>query len=233
MRKLIPPALIAAAIIAYFASGFDSVVSFEGLRTHRAELAAFTAGHPLGAAGAFTAAYVAAVALSLPAAAVFTLAAGLIFGVAEGTLIVVPASTLGATLLFLAARSAFAPMLERRLARAPRLAGVVVELRAHAASYLLFLRLVPVVPFWLVNLAAALADVRPRVFIATTFIGVIPASLVLTGVGAGLDAAFAAGAAPDLGVLLRGDVLTPLLGLAALSLLPMAARRLGRARRAA
>jgi uncharacterized membrane protein YdjX (TVP38/TMEM64 family) len=92
-------------------------------------------------------------------------------------------------------------------------------------SYLLALRLVPLFPFWVVNLAAAVANIRLAIFMPATFLGIAPASFVLSSIGAGVGAILADGKTPDLSVLFAPHVLLPLLGLAALSLLPVLLRR--------
>ncbi|MBS0550391.1 MAG: VTT domain-containing protein, partial [Proteobacteria bacterium] len=97
--------------------------------------------------------------------------------------------------------------------------------RRHSFSYLLFLRLVPLFPFWLVNIVAALLGMRFDAFVLATVIGIVPAAIVFASVGAGFGGLFDSGQAPDLSVLLQPRLLLPLLGLALLSLLPILVRR--------
>jgi len=156
------------------------------------------------------------VTFSLPGGAVMTLAGGLLFGAFIGAFLAVLGATIGAAVLFLLARSAFAPFV------AGRAEGLLGPLRAGLARdgffYLLSLRLVPVFPFWLLNLAPALLGMAFAPYLAATFFGIIPGTLVFAGIGAGLDEVFLSGASPDLGVIFSPDVLLPLLGLALLSL---------------
>jgi uncharacterized membrane protein YdjX (TVP38/TMEM64 family) len=212
------PLLVLAGLVAVaWASGATRLLSFEALGQHRAALDAWVAARPVLAAGAYVLAYVAVVALSLPGGAVMTLAGGLLFGAWLGTALAVVGATIGACLLFLAARSALAPLV------AGRAAGLVDRIRPGLERdgffYLLTLRLIPVVPFWLANLAPALAGMPFGAYAAATAIGIIPATAVFSGIGAGLGDILAAGGRPELGIILSPPILLPLLGLAGLSLL--------------
>ncbi len=212
------PLLLLAALVALaWASGATRLLSFEALGAHRATLDAWVAARPLLAAGAYVLAYVVVVALSLPGGVVMTLAGGLLFGAWVGAGLTVVGATIGACLLFLAARSALAPLV------AGRAAGLVDRIRPGLERdgffYLLTLRLIPVVPFWLVNLAPALIGMPFGAYAAATAIGVIPGTVVFSGIGAGLGDILAAGGRPELGIIFSPPILLPLLGLAALSLI--------------
>jgi uncharacterized membrane protein YdjX (TVP38/TMEM64 family) len=167
-------------------------------------------------------------AFSLPGAAAMTLAGGFLFGTLAGGGLAVVGATIGATAVFAAARTALGDRL--RLRTGGMLARIEEGFRRDAASYLLFLRLVPAFPFFVVNIAAALLGARPAIFVATTLVGIVPGTLVFASIGAGLGSVFDAGARPDLSVALSWPVLGPLLGLGLLALLPVAWRRIaGRA----
>jgi uncharacterized membrane protein YdjX (TVP38/TMEM64 family) len=129
--------------------------------------------------------YAAATALSFPGAVVLTLAAGFVFGPWVGTAVVVAGATVGATLAFLGARYLFADAARRRMG--PRLRKLAAGFEADGFSYMLFLRLVPAFPFWLVNLAPALTSLGTRTFVAATAIGIIPGSFVYCYLGARLS----------------------------------------------
>src|SRR5207244_446397 len=142
------------------------------------------------ALAAYMALYIAAVALSIPVGVFLTVTGGVLFGALLGGVAAVVSATIGAICIFLIARSAIGEYLVRR-------AGSVAErlaegFRADAFSYLLFLRLVPIFPFWMVNLVPALAGVRLATFAAATALGIIPATFVFAFVGAGLDSVIAA-----------------------------------------
>jgi len=183
--RVAPVVVIALAAFLVFAMGWHRQLSLETLVRHRAALDDFVNAHFALALAAFVAIYVTAVSLSIPGAVFLTIAGGLLFGVIVGGAAVVVAATIGATVIFLIARSAFSDYVVRRAG--PRLSKIVDGFCADAFSYLLFLRLVPVFPFFLVNLAPALVGVRVPIFIAATAIGVIPATFVFASVGAGLD----------------------------------------------
>lgn len=198
-------------------------LSLDTLARHREALAAFVSGSLPLAAAAYLAVYVAAVALSLPGATVLTLAGGFLFGAALGTALTVVAATVGATMLFLLARRLFgADALDRF---GPRAAVLAAGIRRDAASYLLVLRLMPLFPFVLVNLVPAFCGVRLRVFVTTTFLGILPGTAVFSLAGAGLGEVLAAGGAFEIGRVLTPTILGALLGLAALSLAAIPLRR--------
>lgn len=202
-------------------------ISFDALAAHRATLIALRDGHYLLTVAGFMLAYTAIVALSLPGATVATLTGGFLFGLFPGVVFNVAAATAGACVIFMAARAGFgARFADRIAAGGGRAARLQAALREDEMSLLLLIRLVPVVPFVLANLIPAFAGVRPGRFALTTFLGIIPGALVFTSVGSGLSAVFAAGGRPDLSVIFTPAVLGPMLGLAALSALPMLIRRI-------
>ncbi|HET6195799.1 MAG TPA: VTT domain-containing protein [Acetobacteraceae bacterium] len=167
--------------------------------------------------------YAGAVLLSLPEAAVLTVAAGLLFGTLSGGILAVLGSSAGAIGLFVAVRYHLADAIA---ARRGRLLDAAREaLQRDGFSYLLALRLVPAFPFWLVNLAAALSGMRLLPYAAATVLGIMPATFVYASIGAGLGDVLATGGRPDLAVIFSPRILGPLIGLALLSLLPVAWRR--------
>ncbi|MDB5412501.1 MAG: hypothetical protein JWR10_836 [Rubritepida sp.] len=207
---------VVAVILALRLTGLGSLLSLDTLARHRGELSALVARNALLAGLAFVAIYAAAVALSIPGAIVLTLAGGFLFGAVAGTLLTVLGATIGATLVFLSARKIFGPdALDRLGAPAQRLAEGI---RRNAASYLLVLRLVPVFPFFLVNLVPAFAGVTLLVYVVTTFLGIIPGTAVFSLAGAGLGSILDAGGTLDLASILTPQIIAALLGLAALSL---------------
>jgi uncharacterized membrane protein YdjX (TVP38/TMEM64 family) len=222
-RRLFAPIILVLLIAAVWIAGLTDRLSWSDLARNEASLNAWVAAHSLLAPCLFVAAYSASVALSLPQAALLTLAGGLLFGAVEGGALAVAGATTGAVLLFLIARSAVpGPMGPRGGATLTKLRR---ELRQNGFSYLLALRLIPVVPFWLVNLAAALCGMRLSQFAAATFLGIMPATFIIASIGSGLGGVLAEGQRPDLGVLVSWQVLGPLLALAALSLTPVIWRK--------
>ena len=223
-----PVLLLAAGLALFFASGWQDYFTIEWLRRHRADLLGWVDARPLAAPIAATAAYAVAVAFSLPVGLLLTVLAGLLFGPAVGTLVAVGGATAGAVTLFLAARTAFGARLRGRVAAA--LQRMDAGFRRNAFNYLLFLRLVPLFPFWLVNIAPAFTDISLRCYTLATLLGIIPGTLVYVLVGNGLGAVIDAGGSPDLGIIFSPQLLAPIIGLAALALLPVALERRRRRR---
>jgi uncharacterized membrane protein YdjX (TVP38/TMEM64 family) len=131
--------------------------------------------------------------------------------------------TLGAVCVFLAARTAFGNLL--RAKAGPALRRMEAGFRDSAFSYMLFLRLIPLFPFWLVNLVPAFLGVSLRTYVVATFVGVIPGALVYASLGNGLGAILDAGGEPDLGIVFQPNILLPLLALAVLALAPVAYKK--------
>lgn len=211
---------IAAAAVGAFVllrwSGLAGYLSLETLRTHREALSNWVDAHLLLASLAYVATYVVAVAFSLPGAFFLTLAGGFLFGALLGTLLTVVGATIGATLVFLFARTLFGDhALDRFGATAQKLSDGI---RRNAASYLLVLRLVPLFPFFLVNLVPAFVGVPLTTFVITTFFGIIPGTSVFALAGAGLGSVLDQGGAITLGSILTPQIIAGLVLLAALSL---------------
>jgi len=189
LRRVVPLAVIVAVGVLIYAMGWHRAVSLETLVRHHTALAGLVDRHLLLVLMAYVALYIAAVTLSLPGGAILTTTGGILFGGLVGGLAAIVGATIGATCLFLIARSAFGEFLVRRAG--PRLASLAAGFREDAFNYLLFLRLVPVFPFFLINLAPALLGVRLAPFVAATALGIIPATFVFAFVGASLAEAVA------------------------------------------
>lgn len=224
LSRFLPLLLIAAAIAASFALGLDAYLRFEALAENRARLAAFVESRFVLAALVYVVTYAIVVALSLPGGAVMTLAGGFLFGPWVGGLLAVIGATFGATAIFLAAKTAIGDALREKAGG--KIAAFAEGFARDAFSYLLVLRLVPLFPFWLVNLVPAFFGVTLSTYVGATFLGIIPGTLVFASIGNGLGAVIDAGRTPDLGVIFQPAVLLPLLGLAALSLVPVIYKRM-------
>jgi len=222
-KRLIPLLVLAVGLIAFFALGLDQYLTFEALKENRAWLLEQVEQSAVLAALVYMGIYIAVVAFSLPGGAVMTIAGGFLFGQWLGTGYVVVAATIGATILFIAAKTALGDMLRER-AR-----GFVKKMEAgfreDALSYLLVLRLIPLFPFFIVNLVPAFLGVSLRVFVIATFAGIIPGSFVYATVGAGLGSIFDAGGEFSASGILTPEIITALVGLAVLALLPVAYKR--------
>jgi uncharacterized membrane protein YdjX (TVP38/TMEM64 family) len=222
--RLAPLALLVIALGVAFALRLDRYLSFDQLAAHREWLLAEVARLGLLAPLCYVLIYAAATGLSIPGAVLLTLVAGFLFGTLAGTAIVVIGATLGAIIVFLVARTAFGDVLRKRAG--PFIRKLEDGFRENALSYLLVLRLIPVFPFWLVNLVPAFLGVRLGTFALGTFVGIIPGAFVYASLGSGLGALIESGERPDLGIIFQPRVLVPLIGLALLALLPVVYKRL-------
>ena len=224
IRRLWPLAVLALAIGTFFALRLDMYLTFEALRENRALLSQFVAEHALLASILYVAIYAAVVAASLPGGAVLTVTGGFLFGAVAGTLHVVVAATLGATLLFLIARSALGDAL--RAKAGPFLKKMEAGFQDNAFNYLLVLRLIPLFPFFIVNLVPAFLGVALRSYVLATFIGIVPGSFVYASVGAGLGSVFDRNEAFSPASVLTPEIVVALVGLAALAIFPVLYRKL-------
>jgi len=211
-------------IFALRATGLADHLSLATLAAHRVALGGFVADNLAMAALAYVGLYIAAVAFSLPGAVFLTLAGGFLFGAMGGTALTVVGATIGATLVFLLAQRIFgADALDRM---GPKAVALGEGIRRNAASYLLVLRLVPLFPFFLVNLVPAFVGVRLPIYVITTAIGILPGTAVFSLAGAGLGDVLAMGGGFEVRSVLTPEIIGALLGLAALSLaaIPLKAR---------
>lgn len=198
-------------------------LSFQTLAENREALIAFRDANYVAAAIGFIALYTLIVAFSLPGATIATLTGGFLFATFPGALFNIIGATLGATAIFLAARSGVGARMAARLEGSE---GIVKRIKdgidENQWSMLFLMRLLPVLPFFLANLIPAFLDVPLRRYVISTFFGIMPGAVVYTSVGAGLSGVFARGETPDLGIIFEPQILLPLLGLSALALLPVA-----------
>jgi len=219
-QRFLPAAVLIAGLAAFFALGGYRYVSFEALEEHREALKALVAENATLAVLGFIAVYTVMAAFSIPGALVMTVAGGFLFGILLGAFCSVVGATLGGTAVFLAARSALGDVLRQRAGNAVK--RMREGFQEDAFSYLLVLRLIPIVPFWLVNLVPAFLGVSLKVFVAGTLLGIIPGSLVYASVGNGLGAIFEAGDTASIrDAIFAPEVLLPIVALIALSLLPV------------
>lgn len=218
--KVVPIVVVVITVIGIFTMGFDSYLSLGALRDNRELIASWYQDHQLTTVVLFVLTYTLVVALSLPGAMWMTLAGGFIFGTLQATIYVVVSATLGASIVFILTKFCMADFFKAKTGKA--LEKLEVGFKSNALSYLLFLRLVPVFPFWLVNLAPPLLGVPVQTFIIGTAIGIIPGTTVFCWVGSGLGVALDAGDTLDpLETLLRPEIISPIVGLGILSLIPL------------
>ena len=228
LTRYLPIAVIVLALAAFFLAGGHDHVSFETLRDHRLVLQDWVRTNTILAVAVYFATYVVVVACSLPGGSLLTLIGGFLFGLWFGGTVVVFAATIGACLLFLAARHAFGDLLRRKAG--PTIQRMESGFRENAMSYLLVLRLVPLFPFFIVNLVPALLGVPLSTYVIATFFGIIPGTFVYASVGNGLGMVFEQGGEPDWGIIYNPEVFGPLGALALLSCAPIVYKRVKRRR---
>ena len=218
-----PAALLILALVLLTRSGLLGRLSLDTLRSSRMVLFGFVHAHPVESLLAYLAVYAGCVALSLPAALLLTLTGGFLFGPWIGGLAAAFGCTIGATGVFLISRLTVGDAVEARTG--PRVRALAEEIRKDAFFYLLTLRLIPVAPFWLANVAAGLIAIPARTFVVATFVGILPPDIIFAGVGSGLGALFESGRAVTPHALITPGIMLPLAGLAALSILPILYQR--------
>jgi uncharacterized membrane protein YdjX (TVP38/TMEM64 family) len=209
-------ALFAAALIAFVALDGPTYLSLDAIQEQRDALLALTQAHYAETLLIAFLAYVAATSLSIPSGTLFALMLGCLFGPWVATAIIVVGGTIGTSLLFLAVRYLFADAIRRRLGpQAKRIEGGFTR---SAFSWMLFLRLTPMVPYFLVNLIPTVTGIRLRTYALATMIGIIPVTLVFTNLGQTL------GRIESTSDLLSPEALTALALLGVLALIPVALR---------
>ena len=230
LRRLVPVAVLLLGLALFLLLGLERHLSFETLSRNHAELTEWVARNRVLAEVTFVAGYAIVVAVSLPVAILVTPLGGFLFGTWLGATLSVIGATLGSIAVFLAARTAFYDLFHARAGAS--LARLEKGFQRNDFSYLLFLRLVPIFPFWLVNIVPGLLGMRLERYALATGLGIIPGAVVYAGIGAGFGSLFERGGMPDFSIVFEWRILGPLLGLAVLSLVPVIYGRL-RARRSA
>ena len=180
-KRLLLLAVIVAAIAAFLAFDLKRYLSLEFFQASRAAIDAYYAAHPWQAAAAYFAVYVAVTALSLPGATIMTLAGGAVFGLLTGVVLVSFASTIGATLAFLTSRFLLRDWVRARLG--DRMKAIDDGVARQGAFYLFALRLVPLFPFWLINLAMGLTPIRTRTFYWVSQLGMLAGTVLYVYAG--------------------------------------------------
>lgn len=178
-----PLAAIGGVMLAFYLSGAAQYASLSSLIREHAELVALVRDNPLLSGAAYVLVYAAAVAASFPGASLLTIIGGALFGAVPGTALTVVAATAGASAIFAVARSTIGEALRQR---AKGVAARFADgLERDAFAYLVLLRLVPVVPFWLANVVPALFRMPLRTYVAATALGIVPGTLAYSLLGDG------------------------------------------------
>ena len=218
IKDFLPLIILGLGLILFLAFGLGRFVSIKALAENYNAITAMVAENLILAVVIFFFLYVIAVAFSLPIATPLTLTGGAVLGYLAAPIIIV-AATLGALILFLVARGALADTLSKRAG--PFMTKLSKGFHEQPFFWLLALRLIPLAPFWAVNIAPALLGMRTSQYILATLIGIAPGTTVYVAVGRGFDAVLSAGKAPDLSTLGDIRIIAPLVGLGVLALIPI------------
>lgn len=217
--RLLPILVLISGLVAFFAFDLDRFISLTALKENRTALTDWVNEAGISAWLIYAGIYAAVTAFSIPGGAVMTIAGGFLFGPLLGGTLTVIGATIGATGVFLAARYALADFLRNKAGGSIK--KMEQGFQENGLSYLLFLRLIPVFPFWLVNLVPAFLGVSVGHYVLGTAIGIIPGSLVYASVGDGVGAVLEAGQDVNLGIIFEPRFLLPIVGLGVLALLPI------------
>jgi uncharacterized membrane protein YdjX (TVP38/TMEM64 family) len=220
----VPLLVLIAGLVVFFALDLQRYISFEVLRENREVLRTWVQQKGILAGLIYIVIYAVAVAFSLPGGAVMSIAGGFLFGTLWGSIYILIGATLGATALFIIAKTALGDVL--RAKAGPWLQKMEAGFQENALSYLLVLRLVPLFPFFVVNLVPAFLGVSLVTYVLGTFFGIIPGVVVFASVGAGLGSIFDAGEAFSASDILTPQILMALLGLAVLALIPVVYKKI-------
>jgi uncharacterized membrane protein YdjX (TVP38/TMEM64 family) len=218
-KKLLPLLVLVAGLVVFVALGLHRYLSFAVLRDNREALLTWVQQNGLLAALVYMIVYAVAVAFSLPGGLVLSITGGFLFGTLLGSLYILIGATVGATALFMIAKSALGDFL--RAKAGPWRQKMEAGFRENALSYLLVLRLVPLFPFFVVNLVPAFLGVPLSTYVIGTFFGIMPGVFVFASVGAGLGSIFDKGEAVSAAGILTPQIVMALLGLAVLALIPV------------
>ena len=232
--RFLPILVIAGGLATGYATGLHEFFTLESLAERREELKAFVGSNLALAAVIYVIGYAAAVAFSFPAASVLTVFSGFLFGWALGGALTAIAATIGASALFLAARSAFGEVLRQKAG--PFAAKLANGFKENAFGYLFALRLAPFFPFFIINIVPALFGVPLRTYAAATILGILPGTFAYAFLGEGLDSVIASAAAAGRDASLT-DLATPEItiafaALALVALIPVGVKK-WRARKSA
>ena len=226
LKRFLPLLILALVLGLFFVFDLERFLRFETLAEYRVLLLNWVNGHAILAPVAYLLLYIAVVTFSLPGGLVMTVSGGFLFGFIAGGIYAVTGATLGATALFLIAKTSVGDYL---LAKA---GGTIQKMQQgfseNALSYLFVLRLIPIFPFFLVNLAPAFLGVPLRIYLIATFFGIMPATFVFALAGSGLGSVLDQGKEITVSGIFTPEIIAAFSGLALLALLPVAHKRFGR-----
>lgn len=223
LMRLLPLIFFVAVAAIFFVSGLDHFLTFDALRYNHNNLYEYIIGQGIFGISLYILIYTLSVTFSVPGTAVLTIAGGLLFGQWFGTFYAIVGATLGSISLFLIARMVLGDVLKKRAG--PAMKKMEAGFQENALSYLLVLRLIPLFPFFLVNIVPALLGINLRTYVIGTFFGIMPGSFVYATVGAGIGSVFEQNEKFSMQGILTPEITAALTGLAVLVLLPVAYKK--------
>ncbi|PIS00564.1 MAG: hypothetical protein COT84_07115 [Chlamydiae bacterium CG10_big_fil_rev_8_21_14_0_10_35_9] len=224
LRRLLPLAILLILMLTAYFLGVTDYLSFEKLKENRILLKNYVETHFIIASLLFVTGYIGTTALSIPGATIVTILGGFLFGQPLATIYAVVGATIGASLIFLAAKTALGEFFREKTKG--YLEKMKEGFQQNAISYLLFLRLVPIFPFWLVNIAPAFFKVSLITFSWTTFVGIIPGTFVYSQAGAGLGAILDEGKEFSINAIFNWPMRIALLALGLFALIPIIVKKI-------
>ncbi|MFT6834841.1 MAG: putative membrane protein YdjX (TVP38/TMEM64 family) [Francisellaceae bacterium] len=219
IKRFLPLFILILGLIIFIVLGGHHYLNIQILDHNYALIEKYTQQHYFLSIIIFISIYIIAIAFSLPGATLLTLLSGLLFGTWSGTLWSVIAATIGATITYLAVKSAFGEFLKNRISG--RIAKLQKGFSGNAFNYLLMLRLLPIFPFFIINIAAGIVGVRMRIFILASLIGMTPCAFIYAWIGSGLSSIITQQTKLDLNIFIKPSVIIPLLALAILTMIPV------------
>lgn len=230
--RLMPVAVIVAGLAFAYAMGWLEYFDFDTFLENRERLAGYVRDNVLRASLIYVAIYVVAVAFSFPGASLLTIIGGFVFGWLLAGILTVVAAPIGASIIYFAARTAVGDFLVEKMKRnaGPRIRQLAEGFQEDAFSYLLTIRLAPVFPFWVVNIAPAIFNVPLHTYFAATVIGIVPGTFAYAFLGEGIDSVVeahqAAGTEPSVGDLVTPEITAAFVALAVVAIIPPVIRKL-------
>lgn len=222
--KYLPLFFILVGFILVLFFDLHHYLSFSTLKENKLYLTEKVTQYPVLSAFLYVLIYILVTALSVPGGSILTIAGGFLFGVMKGSAYVTLGASFGATLIFLTTKWAFYDFFRKKAGNS--LNKFNKGFSENAFNYLLILRLVPLFPFWLINIAPAFFKVKTKTYFFATALGIVPGVIVYSSIGNGLGSLLESGKTPDLGIIFKPEILFPILGLVILSSLPIVYKKL-------
>ena len=216
--RIMPIIILILGVALFFALGWYHYLSLETIKNNYQRLIHLTSNNYITSCFIFSVTYMLIVAFSIPGASVMTLAGGFLFGIYIGSILVVFSATIGAIIVYLAVKSALGNILKNKAK------GNIEKMRngfeKNAFNYLLSIRLIPVFPFFIINIVCGVLSIKFKDFCLATLIGIIPGSVIYVWVGTGFGYALQQGRELRLGIIFEPQFIMPIMALAVLSLIP-------------